>query len=104
MDLTRRSPVNIGTLLRAAPDHLDGEPAFTLETATKVLGWTAAGQFYELKAGDVWQATGYALCAAEALDRVQSTRALIQALAQDPNTDAFVREQLLRGNPYVRAR
>ena len=102
LDLARRSPVDIGTLLRAARDHLDSEPAFTLDTATTALGWMAAGQFYELKAGDVWQAMGYALRAAEALDRLDSTRGLIQALAQDPGTDAFVREQLVHGTPMSR--
>jgi tetratricopeptide (TPR) repeat protein len=104
LNLARRSPVDIGTLLRAARDNLDCEPAFALETATTALGWMAAGQFYELKAGDVWQAMGYALRAAEALGRVESTRGLIRALAQDPNTDAFVREQLVKGTPYVPAR
>ncbi len=64
----------------------------------------AAGHYYELKAEDVWQAMGYALRAAETLGRVESTRALIQALAQDPNTDAFVREQLIHGTPFVPGR
>jgi len=73
--------VDIGTLPRAARDHLDSEPAFTLETATTALGWMAAGQFDERKAGDVWQAMDYALRAAEALDRLEATRSLIQALA-----------------------
>ncbi len=40
---------------------------------------------------------GYALRTAESIDRVESTRSLIQALAQDPSTDAFVREQLANG-------
>jgi hypothetical protein len=101
LDLARRSPVDISTLLRAARDHLDRGPASTLETATKALGWMAAGQFYELKAGDVWQAMGYALRAAEALDRVESTRGLIQALARDPSADVFVREQLVHRTPYI---
>jgi hypothetical protein len=104
VDLARRSPVDIGTLLRAARDHLDSEPAFALETATTALRQMAAGQFYELKARDVWRAMGYAQRAAEALNRVETTRGLIQALAQDPNTDSFVREQLVRGTPYVPAR
>lgn len=104
LDLARRSPVDIGTLLRAARDHLDCELAFTLETATTALGWMAAGHGYDLRAGDVWQAMGYALRAAEAIDRVESTRGLIQTLAQDPNTDAFVREQLSNGTPYVPGR
>jgi hypothetical protein len=103
-ELVRRSAVDIGTLLRAARDHLDSEPVLALETATSALGWMAAGQFYELKTGDVWQAMGDALRAAEALDRVESTRGLIRALAQDPNTDAFVHEQLVKGTPYVPAR
>jgi hypothetical protein len=47
---------------------------------------------------------GYALRAAEALDRIESTRALIQALAQDSSTDAFEREQLVNGTPYVPGR
>jgi hypothetical protein len=104
LDLARRTPVDIGTLLRSARDHLYSKPTFALETATTALGSMAAGQFYELKAGDVWQAMGYALHTAEALDRVASTRALIQALAQGPDTDPFVREQLVRGTPYVPGR
>ena len=104
LDLARRSPVDIGTLLRATRDHLDSDPAFALETATTALGWIAAGHFYELKAGDVWQAMGYAVRAAEAIDRVESTRGLIQALARDPNTDAFVHEQLVNGTPHVPGR
>ena len=46
-------------------------------------------------------AMGYALRAAEALDRIESTPALIHALAQDSSTDAFVREQSVIGTPYV---
>lgn len=42
--------------------------------------------------------------AAEALDGVESTRALIQALTQDLNTDAFIRQQLVNGTPYVPSR
>jgi hypothetical protein len=64
----------------------------------------AGGHGYELKPGVVWQAMGYALRVAEALDRMESTRALIQALALDSSTDAFVREQLVNGTPYVPGR
>ncbi|WP_051022051.1 hypothetical protein [Thioflavicoccus mobilis] len=93
--------MDIGTLLRAARDHLDREPAFTLDTATTALSWMAAGHGYDLRAGDIWQAMGYALHAAEALGRVESTRGLIQALAQDQGTDAFVRERLVNGTTDV---
>ena len=100
-DLARRSPVDIGTLLRAARDHLEQAPEFALAAATAALHWMAKGQFYELKAGDVWQTMGYALHAAEALDRVEQIRSLIQVMAQDPGTDTFVREQLNDRVPYV---
>ena len=71
--------MDIGTLLRAAREHLDGDPAFPLRTATGASSWMAAEHFCELKAGDVWQAMGYTRRATEALDRVESTRDLIQA-------------------------
>jgi hypothetical protein len=96
--------VDIATLLRAARDHLDGESAFSLETATAALGWMAAGHFYELKAGNVWQAMGYALHAAKATDHVEQTRSRIQAMVQDPGTDTFVRKQLVNGTPSVPGR
>ena len=83
--------MDIGTLLHAAGDHLGGAPAFALKTAIAALGWMAAGQFYELKAGDIWQAMGYVPPAAAAINRVESTRGLIQTLAQD--ADALAPEQ-----------
>ena len=43
LDLARRSPVDIGTLLRAARDQLDSGPAFALETATTALSWIPVG-------------------------------------------------------------
>jgi tetratricopeptide (TPR) repeat protein len=100
VDLARRSPVDIGTLLRAARDHLDKAPEFALAAATTTLHWMARGQFYDLIDGEVRQAMGYALRAAESLDRVEQTRGLIQAMAQAIDTDSFVRQQLLNGSPY----
>lgn len=100
-DLARRSPVDIGTLLRAARDHLDQAPEFALAAATAALHWMAQGQFYELTAGDVRQAMGYALSAAEALNRVEQIRDLIRTMARDSGTDSFVREQLVHGTPDV---
>jgi len=43
--------VDIATLLRAAQDHLGGDAAFTLETATAALGWMAARHSCALTAG-----------------------------------------------------
>ena len=88
--------MDISTLLRAARDHLDSEPAFALDCATAALHWMAQGRFYELKAGDVWQAQSHALRAAEAVGRVEPTRALIAGLIASAATDAFVRKHLSR--------
>jgi hypothetical protein len=52
----------------------------------------------------VWEAIGQAPRAAKTIDRVESTRVLIHGLAKDPNTDTFVREQLIHGTPYVAGR
>jgi hypothetical protein len=75
-----------------------------VDSSSGALGNATNKTVHELNAGDVWQAMGYALRAAEALDRVEATRGLIRALAQDPNTNAFVREQLVHGTPYVLGR
>ena len=93
-DLARRSPVDIGTLLRAARDHLDQAPEFALAAATAALHWMAKGQFYEIKALDVWQARNQALAAAAAVGRLEQTQALIASLIQDEATDPFVRKHL----------
>ncbi len=95
-ELARGSPVDIGTLLRAARDHLDSEPAFALDCATAALQWMAQGRFYELKAGDVWQAQSHALRAAETVGRLEPTRALIEGLIASEATDPFVRQHLSR--------
>jgi tetratricopeptide (TPR) repeat protein len=93
-DLARRSPVDIATLLRAARDHLDQAPAFALAAATAALDWMAKGQFYEIKALDVWQARNQALGAAAAVGHLDQTQALIAGLIQDDATDPFVRKHL----------
>ena len=93
-ELAHRSPVDIGTLLRAARDHLDRAPEFALDSATAALHWMARGRFYEIKAGDVWQARDYALQSAAAIGRLEPTRKLIDGLIDSDKTDAFVRKQL----------
>jgi hypothetical protein len=93
-DLAHRSPVDIGTLLRAARDHLDQAPEFALAAATAALHWMARGQFYEIKALDVWQARNQALAAAAAVGRLEENQALIAGLIQDETTDPFVRKHL----------
>ncbi len=95
-ELARGSPVDIGTLLRAARDHPYAQPAFALDCATAVLHWMAEGRFYELKAGDVWQAQSHALRAAEALGHLEPTQSLIEGLIASEATDPFVRQHLSR--------
>lgn len=95
-ELARRSTVEIGALLRAARDHVDSEPDFALDCATAALHWMAEGRFYELKVGDVWQAQSHSLRAAEAVGRLEPTRALIEGLIASDATDPFVRKHLSR--------
>ncbi|WP_295446407.1 hypothetical protein [uncultured Thiodictyon sp.] len=94
-DLARRSAVDIGTLLRAARDHLGTHPAFALEAATAALHWMTNGQFYEIKAGDVWQAASVAVQAAALTGALEPTQALISRLAVHADTGPFVRKHRL---------
>jgi len=65
--LARRSPVDPKTLVRAARDHLESQPAFALEVALAALYWIARGEGYELTGADVAAAGGHAAAAAAAL-------------------------------------
>jgi hypothetical protein len=65
--LARRSPVDPKTLVRAARDHLETQPAFALEVALAGLCWMARGEGYELTAADVAAASDHAAAAAAAL-------------------------------------
>jgi hypothetical protein len=93
-DLAWRSPVNIGTLLRAARDHAEENPAFALASAQAALKWMAQGRFYEITSLDVSQARRLTLETAERLDRLEATEDFIRALVDDERTDSFVRQQL----------
>ena len=88
--------MDIGTLIRAARDHLATNPEFALEAATAALRWMARGRYYEITAGDVWQAMDYAVLAATPIGRVAPTRERIRALIDNRETDGFVREQMGR--------
>jgi len=102
-ELARRSPVNIQTLNRAARDHLDKNPAFALDSATAALRWMASGDFYEITALDVWQATDYALKAAEAMGRLEGVREAVRALGDSAETDSFVKDQLRKHRDLLSA-
>ncbi len=93
-ELAERSPVDIGTLLHAARDHRASNPLFTLQAAVAALRWMAAGRFYELRAGDVWEARRFALDCAQAIGRTEAIRTWLEQLTTSTETDVFVREQL----------
>jgi hypothetical protein len=66
--LARRSPVDPKTLVRAARDHLESQPAFALDIALAALYWMARGEGYELTGADVAAASDYAAAAAAVLN------------------------------------
>ena len=101
LDLARRSPVDIGTLLRAARDHLGGQAGLRPGDRDDSPGLD--GRWPVLRAESRRCLAGDGLCPAGGRGPrpLESIRGLIQALAQDPNTDTFVREQLIHGTPYV---
>jgi hypothetical protein len=55
------------TLVRAARDHVKGQPNFALEVALCALHWMARGAGYELTCADVCAARDHALAAAATL-------------------------------------
>jgi hypothetical protein len=65
--LARRAGVDPKTLVRAARDHLESQPAFALEVALAALYWIARGEGYELTGADVAAAGDHAAAAAAAL-------------------------------------
>jgi len=93
-DLANRSPVDIGTLLRAARDFQESNPRFALHAAVAALRWMAAGRFYELRAGDVWDARRYALETAEATGQSETIQTFLDKLTTSADTETFVRQQL----------
>jgi hypothetical protein len=92
--LAERSPVDIGTLLRAARDFRESNPSFALQAAIAALRWMAAGRFYELRAGDVWDARRYALETAEVTGQSETVQAFLDQLIASADNDTFVRQQL----------
>ena len=65
--LVRRAPADPRTLVRAARDHVQNQPAFALEVALMALYWMARGEGYELTGADVCAARDYATTAAGTL-------------------------------------
>ena len=94
--LARQSPVDIATLNRAARDFLDKNPAFALETALAALHWLAAGEFYEITGVEVNESMRYAVEASARVGKKEEVLQWIAALAESPQTEEFVRQQIKR--------
>lgn len=92
--LARQSPVDIATLNRAARDFLEKKPAFALETALAALHWLAAGKFYEITSADVHEAVQYACEGASKLGRKPEILQRLTAIAEAPQAEDFVRQQI----------
>ncbi len=93
--LAYASPVNIATLNRAARDFLEKKPDFSLAVALASLKWLAAGQYYEITGLDVYDSVRYALDASARVGCRKETLQRIKSLIDPPDTDNFVREQII---------
>lgn len=93
--LAYASPVNIQTLNRAARDFIEKRPSFSLDVALASLKWLAAGQFYEIMGLDVYDSIRYALDASEKVGAREETILRLKSLVHAPDTDSFVREQII---------
>ncbi|TVQ23503.1 MAG: hypothetical protein EA383_13995 [Spirochaetaceae bacterium] len=96
-ELAYRSPVNIATLLRAAHDFRETDPAFSRMSAMAALHWMGQGAFYEITDHDVRQARDLALSAAQAEGSqrtIGETSQFIARLLESDDTDEFVRRIL----------
>lgn len=94
-DLAHKSPVNIATLNRAARDFLKKEPAFALQSSVAALHWLAAGEFYEITGADVYAAVNYVREASKKVGCEQKITQWLSELAAAPNTEEFVRQQII---------
>jgi tetratricopeptide (TPR) repeat protein len=93
--LAWRSPVEPKTLIRAARDHVEGQPAFALEAALAALHWMAEGWGYELTGTEPREAQAHALAAADVLERRPAVEARIaEMVAGDAAQRRWVRQCL----------
>jgi len=97
LQLADQSPCEPKTLIRAARDFLESEPAFAFGAAMAALRWLNEGWGYEVTGIDVMDAYELALAAAERahIDNVlDQIRALLDQIQGAGN--AFVRQSLAR--------
>lgn len=80
-------------MIRAARDHLAGQPAFAVEVAVAALHWISLGYGYDLTGLDVSEAYRYAREAGERmgqLDQVESR--LRKVLATGSPTELWIQK------------
>jgi hypothetical protein len=80
---------------RGARDFIEKKPAFAFDVAQASLKWLAAGHFYEVTGLDVYDSVRYALEASEKVGGREETINGIKSLVDAPETNDFVREQII---------
>jgi tetratricopeptide (TPR) repeat protein len=78
--LARQSPCDPRTLMRAARDFAEKNPAFAVQAGLTSLHWLTRGYGYEITSADVWGAYAETLRAAEGISAVEETRERIRKL------------------------
>jgi tetratricopeptide (TPR) repeat protein len=96
-DLAKRSPCEPKTLNRAARDHLEDNPHFSLPVALASIRWLTEGHGYEVTGADVLSAFSSAVQAAKTLGRSKAARdEIARLLKSDQSPGMFVRQVLQR--------
>jgi hypothetical protein len=81
--LAVRSPCDPKTLIRAARDYAETEPAFARNAGTLALHWLAHGYGYEITGADVWAAYSHTMKAAENQGIADEARGHIRSIIAD---------------------
>lgn len=84
--LAQRRPCDPKTLTRAARDHADKHPTFTLGAGLLALHWLVQGYGYEITGADVWAAYSSTMKAAERAGKVAEAKESIRRMAASVST------------------
>jgi len=88
--LANRSPCNPQTLVRAARDMQESNPAFAMKAGVTALRWMLGGYGYDLTGADVTDAFRYMVNAAEKIDQQDDAIKAIQNLMAVRGSDEWV--------------
>jgi tetratricopeptide (TPR) repeat protein len=94
LKLAKRSPVDHRTLIRAADDFAENEPAFALNCGLMALYWICAGRAYEATAGEVLTAYARMLRAADVAQCAEAAREQLRKMLESFPQERFVRGAL----------